>query len=167
MHYMTHRSIWMQKHKFTTTCPGTLFVGSELGPPKHKNSVSTFHVLDCRGNVPRVACVARYSPKFWIQLAPSSGKYLGNHTPHTWKGPHHSRLKRRGHQSKRTNPGNYPCHHFSTLRLARADGISPPVYPSRLSLRPGVETRAPGQAYLGASRNGQALPAPRLGKWRS
>jgi ribonuclease HI len=29
-------------------------------------------------------------------------------------------------------------HHFSTLRLAWADRISPPVYPSRLSHRPGA-----------------------------
>jgi hypothetical protein len=42
-------------------------------------------------------------------------------------------------------------HHFSALRLERADGVSPPVYPSRLSHRPGTETRAPSQAYLRAS----------------
>jgi hypothetical protein len=54
---------------------------------------------------------------------------------------------------KRTNPGNDPHHHFSTLRLARADGISPPVYPSRLSRQPGVETQAPDQTCPGAPHN--------------
>jgi hypothetical protein len=70
---------------------------------------------------------------FWIRSVPSSGKRLGNHTPYTRKWPHHSRMKKRGHQPKKTNPGNDLCHHFSTLRLARADRISPPVYPSCLS----------------------------------
>jgi hypothetical protein len=38
-----------------------------------------------------------------------------------------------GTNLKRTNPGNDSRHHFSTLRLVRANGISPPVCPSRLS----------------------------------
>jgi hypothetical protein len=34
---------------------------------------------------------------------------------------------------KKTNPESDPWHHFSTLRLAQADWILPPVYPSNLS----------------------------------
>jgi hypothetical protein len=48
--------------------------------------------------VPRAA---GYDPKLWIQSIPSSSKWLGNHTPHTRERPHHSRLKRRGHQPKK------------------------------------------------------------------
>jgi hypothetical protein len=52
---------------------------------------------------------------------------------------------------KMTNPRSNPHHHFSTLRLARAEKISPPDYPSRLSRQPGAETRVPGKAHPGAS----------------
>jgi hypothetical protein len=34
MHYMTHRSHGMQKHKFGVMCPGTLFVESVTVPPE-------------------------------------------------------------------------------------------------------------------------------------
>jgi hypothetical protein len=35
MHYVTHRSHRMQKHKFVLTCPIMLFVKSILVPPDH------------------------------------------------------------------------------------------------------------------------------------
>jgi hypothetical protein len=40
MHYVTHKSHRMQKHKFGVTCPGVLFVESIPVPPKHENSVN-------------------------------------------------------------------------------------------------------------------------------
>jgi hypothetical protein len=55
---------------------------------------------------------------------------------------------------KRTNPRNNSRHHFSTLRLARADGISTPVCPSHLSRWPGVETRGLSQTCPGAPHSG-------------
>jgi hypothetical protein len=36
MHHVTHRSHWMQKHKFGVTCPGALFMKSTLGPLEHE-----------------------------------------------------------------------------------------------------------------------------------
>jgi hypothetical protein len=36
MHYVTHRSHRMQKHKFDVTCLDPLFVESVLVPPEHK-----------------------------------------------------------------------------------------------------------------------------------
>jgi hypothetical protein len=36
MHYVTHRTHWMQKHKFGVTCVGTLFVQSVPVPPEHE-----------------------------------------------------------------------------------------------------------------------------------
>jgi hypothetical protein len=36
MHYVTHRSHRMQKHKFSITCPSVLFVESVPVPPKQK-----------------------------------------------------------------------------------------------------------------------------------
>jgi hypothetical protein len=36
MHYMTRRSHWMQKHKFSVKCPGALFVESVQVPPEHE-----------------------------------------------------------------------------------------------------------------------------------
>jgi hypothetical protein len=50
---------------------------------------------------------------------------------------------------KRTILGNNLHHHFSNLRLAWVDGISPPVYLSCLSRQPGEGTQAPGQTFLG------------------
>jgi hypothetical protein len=51
--------------------------------------------------------------------------------------PHHYRLKRRGHQPKKS-PRNDPCIHFSTLRWARAGRILPSVCPSRFPPQPGA-----------------------------
>jgi hypothetical protein len=36
MHYVTHRSHLMQKHKFSVTCPSALFVESVLDPHEHE-----------------------------------------------------------------------------------------------------------------------------------
>jgi hypothetical protein len=36
MHHVTHRSHWMQKHKFGVTCPCALFMKSTLGPLEHE-----------------------------------------------------------------------------------------------------------------------------------
>jgi hypothetical protein len=46
MHYVTHRSHWVQKHKFGVTCPGAFFMESIPIAPSMKNSVSTFRVTD-------------------------------------------------------------------------------------------------------------------------
>jgi hypothetical protein len=37
MHYVTQRFHKMQNHKFSVTCPDTLFVKSLPVPPEHKN----------------------------------------------------------------------------------------------------------------------------------
>jgi hypothetical protein len=34
MHYMNHRSLWMQKHKFDVTCPGMLIMETAPDSPK-------------------------------------------------------------------------------------------------------------------------------------
>jgi hypothetical protein len=87
--------------------------------------------------------------KFWIRSVPSSGKHriLGNDP--TSQGWRDSATK-----PKKTNLGNYPCHHFSILRLAHADRISPPISPSRVSQWPGVGTQAFGQTCPVASHCG-------------
>jgi hypothetical protein len=36
MHYMTHRSQWMQKHKFGIACPSVLFVEFVPVLPEHE-----------------------------------------------------------------------------------------------------------------------------------
>jgi hypothetical protein len=36
MHYMSHSSHWMKKHKFGVMCPGALFMETALGPPEHE-----------------------------------------------------------------------------------------------------------------------------------
>jgi hypothetical protein len=36
MHYVTHRSNQMQKHKFGDTCPDALFMETALSPPEHE-----------------------------------------------------------------------------------------------------------------------------------
>jgi hypothetical protein len=36
MHYVTHRSHRMQKHKFSVTCPITLLMETTPGPPEHE-----------------------------------------------------------------------------------------------------------------------------------
>jgi hypothetical protein len=36
MHYVTHKSHRMQKHKFSVTCPNTLFVKYVPVPPEHE-----------------------------------------------------------------------------------------------------------------------------------
>jgi hypothetical protein len=33
---VTHRSYWMQKHKFSVTCLGALFMDTTPVPPKHE-----------------------------------------------------------------------------------------------------------------------------------
>jgi hypothetical protein len=44
MHYMTHRSHRMQKHKFGVTCSSTLFMKTAPGPPEHeKECVDVLH----------------------------------------------------------------------------------------------------------------------------
>jgi hypothetical protein len=46
MHYVTHKSHRMQKHKFGITCLGMLFVESVHFPPERENSASMFHAPD-------------------------------------------------------------------------------------------------------------------------
>jgi hypothetical protein len=36
MHYVAHRSHWMQKHMFGVTCPGVVFMETAPGPPSLK-----------------------------------------------------------------------------------------------------------------------------------
>jgi hypothetical protein len=36
MHYVAQRSHRMQKHKFSVTCPDSLFVDTAPGPPEHE-----------------------------------------------------------------------------------------------------------------------------------
>jgi hypothetical protein len=36
MHYVTHRSLQMKKHKFSVPCPIMLFVESVLVPSEHE-----------------------------------------------------------------------------------------------------------------------------------
>jgi hypothetical protein len=36
MHYVTHISHWIQKHKLGVMCPDALFVESVLVPPEHE-----------------------------------------------------------------------------------------------------------------------------------
>jgi hypothetical protein len=36
MHYVTHRSLWMQKNKFGVMCPDTLFMETVSGLPEHE-----------------------------------------------------------------------------------------------------------------------------------
>jgi hypothetical protein len=36
MHYVTHKSHRMQKHKFVITCLGALFIETSPGPPVHE-----------------------------------------------------------------------------------------------------------------------------------
>jgi hypothetical protein len=43
MHYVTHRSHWMQKHKFGITCPEALFIESVQVPPEHEKCVDVTH----------------------------------------------------------------------------------------------------------------------------
>jgi hypothetical protein len=52
-----------------------------------RRMTSSGHLLDgrlggyCRGLVPQVLRVTDYGPKFYARLVPSSGKWVGNHTP--------------------------------------------------------------------------------------
>jgi hypothetical protein len=46
MHYVTHRSHRMQKHKFGVTSPDSLFMETTPSLPEHENSVLLFRVLD-------------------------------------------------------------------------------------------------------------------------
>jgi hypothetical protein len=46
MHYVTHISHMMQKHKFSVMCPDTLLKELAPGQPEHEKSASTFRALD-------------------------------------------------------------------------------------------------------------------------
>jgi hypothetical protein len=46
MDYMTRRAHRMQKHKFSVTCLGALFMKAAPGSHQHEKSVSTFRALD-------------------------------------------------------------------------------------------------------------------------
>jgi hypothetical protein len=48
MHYVTHRSHQMQKHKFGVMCPGVPFVESVPVPPKHEKKCVD---VSCRGRI--------------------------------------------------------------------------------------------------------------------
>jgi hypothetical protein len=83
----------------------------------------------------------RLQPKILATTGSLQWETVGEpYTPYRiW--PHHSGLKRRGTNLKRSNFGSSPCLHFSTLRWAWARRISPPVclshLPPRLRARPG------------------------------
>jgi hypothetical protein len=47
MHYVTHRSHRMQKHKFGVMCPCVLLLGSALGPPKLEKCYVSDSCLRC------------------------------------------------------------------------------------------------------------------------
>jgi hypothetical protein len=49
MHYVTHQSHQMQKHRFHVTCPDALFMETAPAHPSMKNSASTFHTHGCTG----------------------------------------------------------------------------------------------------------------------
>jgi hypothetical protein len=49
MHYMTHRSHRMQKHKFTVTCLNALFVKSIPVPPEHEQNCANVLQLGLTG----------------------------------------------------------------------------------------------------------------------
>jgi hypothetical protein len=36
MHYVTHRSHWMQKHNFSVMCPGVLIMETASDPTEHE-----------------------------------------------------------------------------------------------------------------------------------
>jgi hypothetical protein len=102
----------------------------------HRRVTGSGHLLDrglggyCWGNLPWVPWATGYIPKLWIRSDPSTGQTAGEpYTSYYRKWLHHSRLKRGATNLKRTNPKNDPCHHFSTLRSAWVDEISPPVCP--------------------------------------
>jgi hypothetical protein len=67
------------------------------------------------GNIPHVSWAIGYGPKIWIRSVPSSAKRLGNNTSRTSEWPHHSKLKRRATNLKKTNPRKDPHYHLSTL----------------------------------------------------
>jgi hypothetical protein len=67
----------------------------------NKSEPSHDFLASCRGNIAPVPSAAGYDPKLWLRSVPSSDKWLGNYTPRIRERPHHSRLKRRGHQPKK------------------------------------------------------------------
>jgi hypothetical protein len=67
----------------------------------------------CLGIILHVPQATGYGLEFWIRLVPSNGKRLANHTPHTRKWPHQSRLKGGATNLKRTNLENKSRHQFS------------------------------------------------------
>jgi hypothetical protein len=52
MHYVTRRSRWMQKHKFSILCPGALFVKSVPVHPKHEKWCVDVFLTETRRKIP-------------------------------------------------------------------------------------------------------------------
>jgi hypothetical protein len=88
-----HQILWKCPQYHMSTCPTHCRVTGS-GHPLHGGLGGYYW-----GNIPQVPRAAGYGPKLWIRSMPSSGKWLGNHRPHTRKQSHHSKLKRRGHLS--------------------------------------------------------------------
>jgi hypothetical protein len=57
MHYVTHRSHRMKKHKFGLTCSGTLFTETALSPPEHEKCCVDVSRPECN----RMHCVTHIS----------------------------------------------------------------------------------------------------------
>jgi hypothetical protein len=49
MHYMTHRSHRMQKHKFGIMCPNAFFMDTAPGPPEHEKYCFNVSLPGCAG----------------------------------------------------------------------------------------------------------------------
>jgi hypothetical protein len=82
MHYVTHRSYRMQKHKFGMTCPGMLFTKTAPGPPSMKNSASMF----CALNAPEYTTWPQTPPdaKHKFSVTSPGGAVYKNRTGPTW-----------------------------------------------------------------------------------
>jgi hypothetical protein len=81
MHYVTQRSHWIQKHKFSVTCPRTLFVETASGPPEHEKLCVD---VSCPGRT-RVHYVSHRS--HWMQKHKFSVTCLGALFVETTQGP--------------------------------------------------------------------------------
>jgi hypothetical protein len=85
MHYVTSRTHQMQKHNFSVTCLGVLFMETARAHPSIKNSVSTFHASDapeCTRRSHRmqndkfgVTCLGALFVEF-VSVPPSSKNYV-------------------------------------------------------------------------------------------